>query len=167
MKHSSLTNKIASTPLESNVCLTPLEGTPLSDTTLYWYLVGNLVYLIVTQLDIPCVVHLVRKFLAAPQSTHYELFYVFFAMSNGPSVMVYIIRLLPFVSCVLILLLIGLEILTERHSSYCFFLGDLFISWHSKKQTVTARLWEPQLKSLFFLLQKHNWCKVPNFFWRN
>jgi hypothetical protein len=63
--------KVVSTPLEMNAHLTPLDGTPLSDATLYCQLVGNLVYLTVTRPDITHVVHLVSQFLAAPHSTHY------------------------------------------------------------------------------------------------
>uniref|UniRef100_A0A2N9GAS3 Uncharacterized protein n=1 Tax=Fagus sylvatica TaxID=28930 RepID=A0A2N9GAS3_FAGSY len=63
--------KVVSTPLEMNARLTPLDGTPLSDATLYRQLVGNLVYLTVTCPDIAHAVHLVSQFLAAPHSTHY------------------------------------------------------------------------------------------------
>jgi hypothetical protein len=67
-----LTNtKVVSTPLKMNARLTPLDDTPLSDATLYRQLVGSLVYLIVTRLDIAHAVHLVGKFLATPHSTHY------------------------------------------------------------------------------------------------
>ena len=54
-----------------NAHLTPLDGTPLNDATLYCQLVGSLVYLTVTRLDIAHAVHLVSQFLAAPHSTHY------------------------------------------------------------------------------------------------
>ena len=63
--------KVVSTPLEMNTRLTHLDGTPLSDATLYRQLVGSLVYLTVTYPDIAHVVHLVSQFLVAPHSTHY------------------------------------------------------------------------------------------------
>ena len=65
--------KVVSTPLEMNICLTPLDGTPLNDVTLYHQLVSSLVYLTVTQLDIAHALHLVSQFLAAPHSTHYDV----------------------------------------------------------------------------------------------
>ena len=63
--------KVVSTSLEMNARLTPLDGTPLSDATLYRQLVGSLVYLIVTRPDTAHAVHLVSQFLAVPHSTHY------------------------------------------------------------------------------------------------
>uniref|UniRef100_A0A2N9FPE1 Integrase catalytic domain-containing protein n=1 Tax=Fagus sylvatica TaxID=28930 RepID=A0A2N9FPE1_FAGSY len=63
--------KVVSIPLEMNARLTPLDGTPLSDATLYHQLVGSLVYLTVTRPDIAHAVHLVSQFLSAPHSTHY------------------------------------------------------------------------------------------------
>ena len=72
LSHASLTDtKVVSTPLEMNAHLTPLDGTPLSDATLYRQLVSSLVYLIVTRPDIAYVIHLVSQFLVAPYSTHY------------------------------------------------------------------------------------------------
>uniref|UniRef100_A0A2N9FZB6 Integrase catalytic domain-containing protein n=1 Tax=Fagus sylvatica TaxID=28930 RepID=A0A2N9FZB6_FAGSY len=55
--------KVVSTPLEMNARLTPLDGTPLRDATLYRQLVGSLVYLTVTRPDIAHAVHLVSQFL--------------------------------------------------------------------------------------------------------
>ena len=51
--------KVESTPLETNVRFLPTDGTPLPDPTLYRQLVGSLIYLTVTRLDIAYAVHLV------------------------------------------------------------------------------------------------------------
>ena len=64
-------SKTASTPLEVNIRLTPLDGELLSDATLYRQLVGSLVYLTVTRPDIAHAVHLVSQFMSSPRSTHY------------------------------------------------------------------------------------------------
>ena len=49
--------KTVDTPVELNAHLTPSGGKPLSNPSLYRRLVGNLVYLTVTRLDISYVVH--------------------------------------------------------------------------------------------------------------
>jgi len=124
-----------------NSKLTPLDGTPLDDPTLYRQLVGSLVYLAVTRPDIAYAVHIVSQFLAAPRSPHYAA----------------VLRILRYVKGTLFYGLhysaqSSLELRaysdadwagdpTDRRSTtgYCFFLGDSLISWRSKKQTVVAR----------------------------
>ena len=64
-------NKTVDTLVELNAHLTPSGGKPLSNPSLYRRLVGSLVYLTVTRLDISyVVVHHVSQYLSAPQSTH-------------------------------------------------------------------------------------------------
>ena len=64
-------NKTVDTLVELNAHLTPSGGKPLSNPSLYRRLVGSLVYLTVTRLDISyVVVHQVSQYLSAPQSTH-------------------------------------------------------------------------------------------------
>ncbi|GKV09608.1 hypothetical protein SLEP1_g21081 [Rubroshorea leprosula] len=63
--------KNVSRPLEPNVMLIPLDGSPLPDPTRYRQLVGSLVYLTMTRPDIAYAVHVVSQFMAAPCSTHY------------------------------------------------------------------------------------------------
>ncbi|XP_020266030.1 uncharacterized protein LOC109841474 [Asparagus officinalis] len=131
----------ASTPLDTNVKLTPFDGTPLHDPTLYRQLVGSLVYLTVTRPDIAYAVHVVNQFMAAPRTIHFTV----------------VLRILRYVKGTLLhglhfsshssLILTGYSDAdwasdpTDRHSTtgYCFFLGDSLISWRSKKQTVTSR----------------------------
>ena len=50
-----------------------MDSAPLDDLTLYHQLVGSLVYLTVTRLDIINAVHLVSQFMTAPQSTHFTI----------------------------------------------------------------------------------------------
>lgn len=58
-------SKTVPTPMEPNVRLTPADGAPLSDVTLYRQLVGSLVYLTVTRPDIAYAVHIVSQFMSS------------------------------------------------------------------------------------------------------
>ena len=54
LSQAGLTNsKTVDTPVEFNAHLTPSGGKSLSNLSLYRHLVGNLVYLTATRLDIP------------------------------------------------------------------------------------------------------------------
>ncbi|KAG5547345.1 hypothetical protein RHGRI_013130 [Rhododendron griersonianum] len=134
-------SKTASTPLEPTTRLTPLDGTPLPDATLYRQLVGCLVYLTVTRPDIAYAVHIVSQFMSAPRSTHFQA----------------VLRILRYVKGTLFHGLYysahsSLQLYaysdadwagdpTDRRSTtgYCFFLGDSLISWRSKKQSLVSR----------------------------
>ena len=70
-KAGIIDNKTVSTPLEYNAKLTPLDGEPISDATRYHQLVGSLIYLTVTYLDISYAVGMVTKFMDAPRFVHY------------------------------------------------------------------------------------------------
>ena len=50
-------SKTVDTPIELNAHLTPSREKPLSNSSLYRYLVGNLVYLTVTRPDISYAIH--------------------------------------------------------------------------------------------------------------
>ena len=64
-------SKTVDTLVEFNAHLTPTGGKPLSNPSLYRRLVGSLVYLTVTHLDISYAVHQVSQYLSAPRSTYY------------------------------------------------------------------------------------------------
>jgi hypothetical protein len=133
-------SKIVDTPTELNTRLTPDAGKPLRDFTLYRHLVGNLVYLTVTRLDISYVVHQVSQFMAAPRSTHFSVVLRILRYLKGT-----LFHGLYFSSQSSILLHAYTDAnwagdLTDRRSTtgYCFLLGTSVISWRNKKQTVVA-----------------------------
>ena len=159
LNRSSITNSTtSSTPLDPNVRLTPFDGVPLDDPTLYWQLVGSLIYLIGTRLDIAYVVHIVSQFMAAPHTIHF----------------IAVLRILRYIKGTLghglqfssksSLVLSGFSDAdwagdpTDKRSTtgYCFYLGDALISWRSKKQSVVSR---SSTKSEYRALT--SWC----YFW--
>ena len=58
--------------MELNVHLHASDGDPLSDPTCYRHLVGSLVYLAVTRLDISYPVHILSQFVSSPTSLQYS-----------------------------------------------------------------------------------------------
>ncbi|XP_065630153.1 uncharacterized mitochondrial protein AtMg00810-like [Quercus suber] len=68
---AGLTNsKTVDTPVELNTHLTPSGWKPLPSPSLYRRLVGSLVYLTATRLNISYAIHRVSQHLSAPRSTH-------------------------------------------------------------------------------------------------
>ncbi|KAL0541716.1 hypothetical protein IC582_021771 [Cucumis melo] len=131
----------ASTPLDPNVHLTPYDGVPLKDVSLYRQLVGSLIYLTVTRPDIAYAVHIVSQFMAAPRTIHFTA----------------VLRILRYIKGTLgpglqfssqsSLVLSGYSDAdwagdpTDWRSTtgYCFYLGDSLISRRSKKQSIVSR----------------------------
>ena len=72
LAHSGLTDtRTVVTPMELHLQLRASNGTPLPDPSRYRHLVGSLVYLDVTRLDISHVVHVLSQFVGAHTSVHY------------------------------------------------------------------------------------------------
>ena len=134
-------SKTVDTPVELNAHLTPTGGKLLSNPSLYRQLVGSLVYLTVTRLDISYAVHQVSQYLSTPRFTHYAailrilrylkgtLFHDLFYSAQSPLVL----RAFSDVD--------QAGDPTDRRSTtgYSFLLGSSLISWQSKKQTHVAR----------------------------
>jgi hypothetical protein len=142
ISRARITNsKIVDTPIEYNNHLNTHDGEPLPDATLYRQLVGSLVYLTVTRPDISYVVHIVSQFMAAPWSLHYVAVLRILRYLKGT-----LFHELHFSSQSSLTLQAYSDAdrakdPTDRHSTtgYCFLLGDSFISWRNKKQSVVAR----------------------------
>ncbi|GKU97164.1 hypothetical protein SLEP1_g10341 [Rubroshorea leprosula] len=133
--------KSVSTPLEPNVKLTPMDGSPFADPTRYWQLVDNLVYFTTTCLDITYAVHIISQFMAAAHSTHYAVVFRIIRYVKGT-----LLHGIHFSSNSFHVLRAYSDTdwagdLFDHKSTtgYCFFLGNSLISWQSKKQTIPSR----------------------------
>ncbi|KAK3006920.1 hypothetical protein RJ639_016775 [Escallonia herrerae] len=104
-------SKTASTPLEPIARFTLLDGTPLCDHTLYRTLVGSLVYLTVTRPDIAYAVHLVSQFLFAQRTTHFVVVLHILRYIKGTLFHGLHFQLIPLLSYMHTLMLIGLGVL--------------------------------------------------------
>ena len=142
ISRASITDsKIVDTPIEYNCRLNSHDGESLSDATLYRQLVGSLIYLTVTRLDISYAVHVVSQFMAAPRSPHYVVILKILRYLKGT-----IFDGLHFFSHSSLTLQAYSDSdwagdSTDRRftTGYCFLMGDSLICWRSKKQTVVAR----------------------------
>lgn len=68
----------ASFPMEQHLRLTPDDGTLLSDPSSYRRLVGRLLYLTITRLDISFLINTLTHFMQAPREPHYQAAHMFF-----------------------------------------------------------------------------------------
>ncbi|XP_038896409.1 secreted RxLR effector protein 161-like [Benincasa hispida] len=140
--HSSITDfAIAPTPLDPNVHLTPFGGFLLENGSIYCQLVGSLVYLTVTRLNITYAAHIVSQFMATPWTIHFIVFLHILRYVNG-----ILEHGLQFSSQSSLVISSysdanwpGEPTDTRSTSGYCFYLDDSFISWWSKKQSVVSR----------------------------
>lgn len=65
-----LASKSTTLPMDPNLKLHANEGSLLTDPTEYRCLIGRLLYLTVSRLDITFVVHKLSQFVAQPRQTH-------------------------------------------------------------------------------------------------
>jgi len=64
-------NKTIDSPIEVNTKYSFSDGLPLLDPTLYHTIIGSLVYLNITRLDIVYDIHVVSQFVASPTTVHW------------------------------------------------------------------------------------------------
>jgi hypothetical protein len=64
--------KPISIPLDQNVKLSANEGNLVEDTTMYKRIIGSLIYMIITRLDLSYVVRVVSQFLQTPRKPHLD-----------------------------------------------------------------------------------------------
>ncbi|XP_019168541.1 PREDICTED: uncharacterized protein LOC109164467 [Ipomoea nil] len=129
------------TPMTPGVLLTHTDGIPLSDPSSYRRLIGRLLYLTATRLDITFVVHHLSQFVSTPTDKHMIAAHrilryikgspgqgVFYPTNNKLKLQAFSDS--DWASC------------SETRRSvtgFCAFLGTSLISWCSKKQATVSK----------------------------
>ncbi|GJT09694.1 retrovirus-related pol polyprotein from transposon TNT 1-94 [Tanacetum coccineum] len=133
--------KPSSFPLPTQLKLSFDKGTPLSDAGIYRKLVGRLLYLTMTRLDISYDVQHLSQFVSAPKDVHMQatihlLKYLKGTISKGlfypvqPHLQMTGFSDADWASC----------LMTRRSlTGYCIFLGHSLVSWKTKKQATVSR----------------------------
>ena len=148
--------------MEYNAKLTPLDGEPISDAICYRQLVGSLIYLTVTRLDISHVVGMVSKFMDALRSIHYAtvlqvLRYVKGTLYHG---LHYSSRSFLELHAYLDVDWAGDSTNQCSITGFCFLLGTSLISWRSKKRDVVSHSsTEAEYRALADTTYEHVWLR--------
>ncbi|KAG6436855.1 hypothetical protein SASPL_101759 [Salvia splendens] len=136
-----LSCKPASTPMDSIKQLQVDAGPPLEDPTIYRRLVGRLVYLCITRLDITFAVNKLSQFLSKPCSDHLVaaervLKYLKGTVGHG---LFYSAQADLSLSIFSDADWAGCPDTRRSISGFCLFLGTSLLSWRSKKQHTVSR----------------------------
>lgn len=132
--------KPETTPMEANIKLTQ-DGEPLKDPELYRRLIGKLLYLTITRLDLSYAVNRLSQYLANPRTAHLQAVHCVLqyikgtvgqglCFSSSSTVQLDAFADLDWAAC---------KEMRRSISGFCVFLGESLPSWKSKKQSTISR----------------------------
>jgi len=124
------------TPMEVNVKYMKDEGDLLPNPIFHQHLVGSLIYVITTRLDISYAVHQVSQFMSSPRHLHFAAVHRIIRYLKGSSTCG---LFFPKASSLQLMAYSDVDwaICSDTRRSttgWCMFLGDALISWKCKKQ---------------------------------
>lgn len=126
--------------LASKSKLSPSDGSPLDEPTMYRHLVGALQYVTLTRPDIYFTVNQVRQFMHAPTDIHMVVVKRILCFLKGTVHHRLCFRFGPFsLQAYCDVDWAGSSFDHRSISGFCLFLGSNPISWCSKKQPIMAR----------------------------
>ena len=131
-------NKTVDTPIEVNTKYSSSSDIPLTDPTLYRTIIGSLIYLTITCLDIAYVVHVVSQFVYSLTTVYWTFVLHILLYLRGT---VFQSLLLPSFLELRVYSNVDYGSDTTDHkfaTSFCIFLSDSLISWKSKRQSTVS-----------------------------
>ena len=137
---SKIASKPASTPMDPNLKLRKAKEDAAVDKEMYQRLVGRLIYLSHTRLDIAYAVSVISQFMHSPKEVHLQAAHRVLQYLKGMPGKCILFR----VNRNLVLEAYidadyaGSIVDRKSNSGYCTFLGGNLVTWRSKKQRVVA-----------------------------
>ncbi|GFY96881.1 dihydroxyacetone kinase [Actinidia rufa] len=131
----------ASTPMVPNLKISAESGELLPDPSIYQRLVGRLIYLMNTRLDLTFAASIVSQFMHSPRTSHLDaVYHILRYLKSCPGRgLFYKSEVQSGLSCFTDVDYAGSKSDRRSTSGFCTFHGSHLISWKSKKQAVVSR----------------------------